>query len=131
MQQQREKIICHTADKTVTNPLKTHYHQFIQNNSDLTIHSVPNLSLKIYQYMTFKIDWNYSLNSSKKFPIGFSINQLNLMLNLMLKQNDYQISYAKNLGELIKLKILKSYKILGYKWYSFEFSYKVLQYNGI
>lgn len=81
--------------------------------------------------MTFKIDWNYSLNSSKKFPIGFSINQLNLMLNLMLKQNDYQISYAKNLGELIKLKILKSYKILGYKWYSFEFSYKVLQYNGI
>lgn len=33
----------------------------------------------------------------------------------MLKQNDYQISYVKNLGELIKLKILKSYKILGYK----------------
>lgn len=49
----------------------------------------------------------------------------------MLKQNDYQISYVKNLGELIKLKVLKLYKILGYKWYSFEFSYKVLQYNGI
>lgn len=53
------------------------------------------------------------------------------MLNLMLKQNDYQTSYVKNLGELIKLKILKLYKILGYKWYSFEFSYKVLKYNGI
>lgn len=57
--------------------------------------------------MTFKIDWNYSLNRSKKIPIGFRINQLNLMLNLMLKQNDYQTSYVKNLGELIKLKILK------------------------
>lgn len=45
------------------------------------------------------------------------------MLNLMLKQNDYQISYVKNLGELIKLKIFELYKILGYKWYSFEFSY--------
>lgn len=49
----------------------------------------------------------------------------------MLKQNDYQTSYVKNLGELIKLKILKLYKILGYKWYSFEFSYKVLQYNMV
>lgn len=27
----------------------------------------------------------------------------------MLKQNDYQTSYVKNLGELIKLKILKNY----------------------
>lgn len=33
----------------------------------------------------------------------------------MLKQNDYQTLYVKNLGELIKLKILKLYKILGYK----------------
>lgn len=33
----------------------------------------------------------------------------------MLKQNDYQTSYVKNLGELIELKILKLYKILGYK----------------
>lgn len=61
----------------------------------------------------------------KKFPIVFS-NQLNLMLNLKLKQNGYQIANKKNFGELIKLKIFELYKILGYKCYSFEFSYKVL-----
>lgn len=31
----------------------------------------------------------------------------------MLKQNDYEISYVKNLGELIKLKTFELYKKTG------------------
>lgn len=43
------------------------------------------------------------------FPVVFS-NQLNLMLNLKLKQNGHQIANIKNFGELIKLKFFELYK---------------------